>query len=263
MTALKSWHLGNLKILLPSILISFLLLALTASVAYSNGVTIRPPSPVEEEEQRHMTTFEGSGSTTLQITNPDECSRTGRCEIEMQSDFAGFRADEGVSGSMSFSFVDERSPLSSPSQGCSTPSSDEQYSTWMISDIDRMFLTQTLGFMCPSDDGNTGYWKRFLRIDGGTGMFDGITGSVFMSGRTVLRTGETDWSFSGSIVTHDTPRRQGCYRAYLFGELIMIPIKGMPTPDSSGTMFWLCGEDISLGGPNPRQDYEIFNPLNP
>ena len=207
------------------------------------------------------TSLEGKGSGISEPANPEECERTGICDIEIRGSFDASGSAAAIAGDVAFSFTDDRSAMSAVTNTCSAPAPGTHIFVWATEEGDILRMSQTLGFMCPSDDGASGYWKRFLRVDGGTGRFDGASGSVFISGTTDFETGEVSWTFSGDLATPATAvARLGCYRAYFIGNTIVIPPKGSPAPTYADFQFWLCGDDIALVGPNPRDGYEIFNP---
>ena len=207
------------------------------------------------------TSLEGRGSGISEPANPEECEQTGICDIEIRGSFDASGSAAEIAGSVAFSFTDDRSAVSALSGACSAPAPGTHIFVWTTEEGDILRMSQTLGFMCPSDDGESGYWKRFLRVDGGTGRFDGASGSVFISGTTDFVTGEVTWTFSGDLATPATAvARLGCYRAYFIGNTIVIPPKGSPAPTYADFRFWLCGDDIALVGPDPREGYEIFNP---
>ena len=238
-----NWRSGKIRFSLVSILVAFLLLGVMTADAQADGRT---------------EVFEGVGSGTSEITNPDECSDTGECRVEFEGEFDA--VDIG-SGTARFRFVDDMSGVSSQSGSCSVPAPGVNNFVWETTEGDVLIMTQTIGFICPSDENGIGYWKRFLQVKAGTGRFQGAKGSVFISGSRVLETGKETWTFEGDIgLSISKEQHNGCYRAYFVGNLIVIPPKNAPRPLSSAIMFWLCGNDITLGGPNPREDYHIFNP---
>ena len=242
---LKSWR-GGIGIILPlSAVLALLLMALTALDARADGGT---------------SSFAGRGSATYEVTNPQDCAETGICKGELRGDFTAVGSDLSATGDVMFNFVDDRSRASSQSGACSAAAPGAQTFVWTAGEGNRLIMSQTLGFMCPSDNGEAGYWKRFLRIDSGSGRFDGATGSVFISGTTAFETGATNWTFNGKITAPAEPR-QGCYRAYFIGSAILIPPRDAPAPPYADFLVWLCGDDFSLIGPNARDGYEIFNPL--
>ena len=71
-------------------------------------------------------------------------------------------------------------------------------------------MTQTLGFACPSATGEYWNWKRALRIVEGTGKFDGVKGTVFISGRRTVGDGRgivdirREYYFSEGCVRNET-----------------------------------------------------------
>ena len=202
--------------------------------------------------------FAGSGSGTSEIVNSEECDSTGRCRIEIEGEFD---AGEMGAGTVKFIVHDDWSEVTGQHGSCTTPAEGQSSFTWETSEGDGLVMTQTLGFACPSMNGEYWLWKRVLRIVEGTGKFDRAKGSVFVSGTRNVETGEETWTFEGSM--EFTPResqRDGCFRAYFIGDLIVIPPREDPPPVAPSLSFWLCGEDISLQGPNPREGYEIFNP---
>ena len=202
--------------------------------------------------------FVGNGSGASQIVNPEECDSTGRCRVELEGEFDA--GEMGV-GTVSFIFHDDWSDVTGQHGSCSTPAEGQTSFTWETVEGDGLVMTQTLGFVCPSESGDTWLWKRVLRIVEGTGKFDGVTGSVYISGTRMVETGEETWTFDGSIVYPvESSQRDGCFRAYFIGDLIVIPPRDQPPPVSPSLSFWLCGDDLSLQGPNPREGYEIFNP---
>ena len=202
--------------------------------------------------------FVGSGSGTSQIVNPEECDSTGRCRVELEGEFD---AGEMGSGTVSFIFHDDWSGVTGQHGSCSTPAEGQTSFTWQTPEGDGLVMTQTLGFVCPSVAGDSWLWKRVLRIVEGTGKFNGVSGSVFVSGTRTVETGEETWTFDGGIAfPREESQRDGCFRAYFIGDLIVIPPRDMPPPVAPSLSFWLCGDDVSLQGPNPREGYEIFNP---
>lgn len=243
---LKAWRGVGIGIILPlCAVLALLLVALTALDARADGGT---------------TSFAGRGSATYEVTNPEDCAETGICKGELRGDFIAAGSDLSAAGDVIFNFVDDRSRASSQSGACSAAAPGAHTFVWTAGEGNRLIMSQTLGFMCPSDNGEAGYWKRFLRIDSGSGRFDGATGSVFISGTTAFETGATNWTFSGKITAPAEPR-QGCYRAYFIGSAILIPPRDAPAPPYADFLVWLCGDDFSLIGPNAREGYEIFNPL--
>ena len=202
--------------------------------------------------------FVGNGSGASQIVNPEECDSTGRCRVELEGEFD---AGEMGAGTVKFIAHDDWSDVTGQHGSCSTPAEGQTNFTWETAEGDGLVMTQTLGFVCPSESGDTWLWKRVLRIVEGTGKFDGATGSVYISGTRMVETGEETWTFDGSIVYPiKSSKRDGCFRAYFIGDLIVIPPRDQPPPVSPSLSFWLCGDDLSLQGPNPREGYEIFNP---
>ena len=202
--------------------------------------------------------FAGSGSGTSQIVNPEECDLTGRCRVELEGEFD---AGEMGSGTVSFIFHDDWSGVTGQHGSCSAPAEGETNFIWETPEGDGLVMTQTLGFVCPSVAGDSWLWKRVLRIVEGTGKFDGVSGSVFVSGTRTVETGEETWTFDGGIAfPREESQRDGCFRAYFIGDLIVIPPRDMPPPVAPSLSFWLCGDDVSLQGPNPREGYKIFNP---
>lgn len=202
--------------------------------------------------------FVGSGTGTSVIVNMEECDSTGRCRIELEGEF---NAGEMGVGTVKFIAHDDWSGVTGQHGSCSTPAEGQTSFTWETAEGDGLVMTQTLGFACPSSDGELWRWKRALRIVEGTGKFDGVTGSVFVSGTRTVETGEETWSFDGNIVfPYERSQRDGCFRAYFIGDLIVIPPREQPPPVAPSLSFWLCGDDLSLQGPNPREGYEIFNP---
>ena len=203
--------------------------------------------------------FSGSGSGTSQIANPDECDLTKECVVELQGEFD---AGEMGMGTARFKFTDDWSRVTGQPGSCSIAIADKSNFIWETTEGDALVMTPTLGFACPSQSGDFWSWKRALRIVEGTGKFDGVKGSVFISGSRTVETGEETWSFDGSI-TFPKEQRNGCFRAYFIGDLIVIPPREMLPPVTPSLSFWLCGDDVSLQGPNPRENYEIFNPIDP
>ena len=200
--------------------------------------------------------FVGSGSGTSVIANPEECDSTGRCRMELEGEFD---AGEMGAGTVNFIAYDDWSSVTGQHGSCSTPAEGQISFIWETPEDDGLVMTQTLGFVCPSADGDSWHWKRVLRIVEGTGKFDGVVGSVFISGTRTVETGEETWTIDGSI-TFPREQRDGCYRAYFIGDLIVIPPREQPPPVTPSLSFWLCGDDVRLQGPNPREGYEIFNP---
>ena len=202
--------------------------------------------------------FVGSGSGTSEIVNPEECDETGRCRVELEGEFD---AGELGSGTVKFIAHDDWSEVTGQHGSCSAPAQGQTNFVWETAEGDGLVMTQTLGFVCPSESGDSWLWKRALRIVEGTGKFDGVTGSVFVSGVRTVETGEETWTFDGSVeFPFKGSKRDGCFRAYFIGDLIVIPPREEPPPVAPSLSFWLCGEDVSLHGPNPREGYEIFNP---
>ncbi|MXY47592.1 MAG: hypothetical protein F4Y44_11595 [Chloroflexi bacterium] len=203
--------------------------------------------------------FDGSGSGNSVITNADECDSTGRCKIELVGEFDA--GEMGV-GMLQFRFTEDWADVSGERGSCSVPVEGSNSFTWETPDGDGLVMVQTLGFACPSDNGEFWQWKRWLRIVEGTGKFDGVQGTVFVSGRRVVATGEETLTFDGSL-TFPREERDGCFRAYFIGDIIVIPPRDMPPPGQPSLKLWLCADDVRLQGPNPREGYEIFNPLDP
>ena len=202
--------------------------------------------------------FVGSGSGTSVIVNTEECDSTGRCRIELEGEFD---AGEMGAGTVKFIVHDDQSGVTGQHGSCSTPTEGQSSFTWETSEGDGLVMTQMVGFACPSEDGKFWRWKRALRIVEGTGKFDGVKGTVFISGSRTVETGEETWTFDGGVTfPREESQRDGCFRAYFIGDLIVIPPREMPPPVTPSLSFWLCGDDVSLQGPNPREDYEIFNP---
>ena len=202
--------------------------------------------------------FVGSGTGTSEIVNSEECDETGRCRVELEGEFD---AGEMGSGTVKFIAHDDWSDVTGQHGSCSTPAMGQTSFTWETAEGDGLVMTQTLGFVCPSESGDTWLWKRVLRIVEGTGKFDGVSGSVFISGTRTVETGEETWTFDGSVeFPFRGSKRDGCFRAYFIGDLIVIPPRDEPPPVAPSLSFWLCGDEISLQGPNPREGYEIFNP---
>ena len=223
--------------------VALALLVLTSGGAEANGGT---------------QDFVGSGTGTSEVVNPEECDETGRCRVELEGEFD---AGEMGAGTVKFIAHDDWSGVTGQHGSCSTPAEGQTSFTWETAEGDGLVMTQTLGFVCPSESGDTWLWKRVLRIVEGTGKFDGATGSVYISGTRMVETGEETWTFDGSIVYPiESSKRDGCFRAYFIGDLIVIPPRDQPPPVSPSLSFWLCGDDLSLQGPNPREGYEIFNP---
>ncbi len=202
--------------------------------------------------------FVGSGTGTSKVVNVEECDETGRCRVELEGEFD---AGELGAGTVKFIAHDDWSDVTGQHGSCSTPAEGQTNFVWETTEGDGLVMTQTLGFVCPSESGDTWLWKRVLRIVEGTGKFDGVTGSVFVSGTRTVETGEETWTFDGSITyPRAESQRDGCFRAYFIGDLIVIPPREEPPPVAPTLSFWLCGDDISLQGPNPREGYEVFNP---
>ncbi|MYE54359.1 MAG: hypothetical protein F4X34_04080 [Chloroflexi bacterium] len=202
--------------------------------------------------------FLGSGSGTSVIVNMEECDSTGRCRIELEGEF---EAGEMGAGTVKFIVHDDWSRVTGRHGSCSTPAKGQSSFTWETPEGDGLVMTQTLGFACPSEDGGFWHWKRALRIVEGTGKFDGVMGTVFMSGSRTVETGEETWTFDGNLTFPvERAQRDGCYRAYFIGDLIVIPPREQPPPVAPSLSFWLCGDGVTLQGPNPREGYEIFNP---
>lgn len=200
--------------------------------------------------------FMGSGSGNSVIVDMGECDSTGRCRIELEGEFD---AGEMGAGTVKFIVHDDWSGVTGRHGSCSTQAEGQSSFTWETSEGDGLVMAQTVGFACPSEDGEFWNWKRVLRIVEGIGKFDGVTGVVFISGRRTVETGEETWTFDGSI-TYPKEQRNGCYRAYFIGDLIVIPPREQPPPVAPSLSFWLCGDGVTLQGPNPREGYEIFNP---
>ena len=202
--------------------------------------------------------FMGSGSGTSMIANPEECDATGRCRVELEGEFD---AGELGAGTVKFIVHDDWSGVTGRHGSCSAPAEGETSFIWETPEGDGLVMTQTLGFACPSATGEYWHWKRALRIVEGTGEFDGVKGTVFISGSRTVATGEESWTFDGSVTfPRDESQRDGCFRAYFVGDLIVIPPREQPPPVAPSLSFWLCGDGVSLQGPNPREGYEIFNP---
>ena len=237
--------MGTLLRLAALTAMSVLLLGLTVAAAQAYGRT---------------EAFTGSGSGTSTIINPDECDDTGECDMELRGEFDA--GDMGI-GTVSFKFSDDWSDVTGRRGSCSVPvANDNATFIWESADGDALVMTQTLGFACPTQTGETWNWKRALSIVEGTGKFDGASGTVFVSGIRKVDTGAETWTFDGSITFPiERAQRDGCYRAYFIGNLIVIPPKDTPPPVAPSLSFWLCGDDVTLQGPNPREDYEIFNPI--
>ena len=215
---------------------------------------------VSAEADDRTKDFTGSGSGTSVIVNPEECDdSTGRCRVEMEGEFD---AGEMGAGTVKFIVHDDWSGVTGRHGSCSAPAEGETSFVWETPEGDALVMTQTLGFACPSPDGETWDWKRALRIVEGTGKFDGASGTVFVSGIRKTDTGAETWTFDGSITFPiERAQRDGCYRAYFIGNLIVIPPKDTPPPVAPSLSFWLCGDGVTLQGPNPREGYEIFNPI--
>ena len=237
---------------------TFRIVALCVGIAAAAVVLLLAIATGGAEADEGSKNFVGSGSGTSEIVNPEECDSTGRCRVEMEGEFD---AGEMGAGSVEFIVHDDWSDVTGEHGSCSAPAEGQTSFTWETAEGDGLVMTQTLGFVCPSESGDTWLWKRVLRIVEGTGKFDGVTGSVFVSGTRTVETGEETWTFDGTI---DFPfkgsQRDGCFRAYFIGELIVIPPRDQEPPVSPSLSFWLCGDDVSLQGPNPREGYEVFNP---
>lgn len=203
--------------------------------------------------------FAGSGYGNSVITNTHECDATGRCKIELVGEFDA--GDMGI-GALQFRFTEDLSDINEARGSCSLPIKESNSFTWQTPDGDGLVMTQTLGFSCPSDNSQFWHWKRWLRVIEGTGKFDGAQGTVFVSGSRAVATGEETLTFDGSL-TFPREQRDGCYRAYFIGDIIVIPPRDMPPPGQPSLKLWLCADDVRLQGPNPREGYEIFNPLQP
>lgn len=202
--------------------------------------------------------FVGSGTGTSEIVNSEECDETGRCRVELEGEFD---AGEMGSGTVNFIVHDDWSGVTGQHGSCTSTAEGQTNFVWETAEGDGLVMTQTLGFVCPSESGDTWLWKRVLRIVEGTGKFDRARGSVFISGTRVVETGEETWSFDGSVdIAPRSSQRDGCFRAYFIGDLIVIPPRDEPPPVAPSLSFWLCGDDLSLQGPNPREGYEVFNP---
>ena len=212
----------------------------------------------DDAEAGRTKDFAGSGSGTSVVVNQEECDSTGRCRIELEGEFD---AGEMGAGTVRFIAHDDWSDVTGQHGSCSVPAEGQSSFTWETPEGDGLVMTQTLGFVCPSVSGDSWLWKRVLRVVEGTGKFDGVTGSVFASGVRTVETGEETWTFDGSLEFETWERRDGCYRAYFIGDLIVIPPKGERPPATPSLSFWLCADDVRLQGPNPREDYEIFNPI--
>ncbi len=202
--------------------------------------------------------FVGAGSGTSTIANPEECDSEGKCDMEFEGTF---NAGEIGAGTVEFQFTDDWSAVTRHTNTCTKPVGSSSF-VWRTEEGDGLIMNQTLGFICPSvPDSGIWRWSRVLRIDTGTGKFDGASGTVFVSGTRTPATGEETWTFEGNI-TFPKEQRDGCYKAYFIGDLIVIPPKGTPPLPSATLAFWLCADDVSLQWPNPREDYEIFNPVD-
>ena len=237
------------KILLTSLAVAVALMGALALFVLMGG---------DVEADGGTQDFVGSGTGTSEVVNPEQCDETGRCRVEMEGEFD---AGEMGAGTVKFIAHDDWSGVTGQHGSCSTPAEGQTSFTWETAEGDGLVMTQTLGFVCPSESGDTWLWKRVLRIVEGTGKFDGATGSVYISGTRMVETGEETWTFDGSIVYPiKSSQRDGCFRAYFIGDLIVIPPRDQPPPVSPSLSFWLCGDDLSLQGPNPREGYEIFNP---
>lgn len=232
------------------------LAALTVGLAAIAGVLLLTLVTRGAEANIRTKDFVGSGSGTSVIANPEECDETGRCRVELEGEFD---AGEMGTGTVSFISYDDWSGVTGQHGSCTSPAEDQSSYTWETPEGDGLAMTQTLGFVCPSADGASWRWKRILRIVEGTGKFDGVVGSVFISGTRTVETGEETWTIDGSV-TFPREQRDGCYRAYFIGDLIVIPPREQPPPVTPSLSFWLCGDDVRLQGPNPREGYEIFNP---
>ncbi len=240
-----NYRLSKLKISIVSILIAFLMVGITSLDAQADDRT---------------KTFAGSGSGTSQITNPDECAATGKCEIDFHGEFNS--ADMGM-GEARFNFIDDMSGISNLSSSCSVPAPGANNFVWETDEGDTLIMTQTIGFICPSDETGRGAWNRYLKVKAGTGKFNGVTGTVFIAGTRVMATGEnTSWTFEGSLTFPvERAEQNGCYRGYFIEDTMVIPPQGDPPLLPRAIMFWLCADDITLGGPDPREGYRIFNPM--
>lgn len=234
---------GGFRTVLAALALALALLALTNGGAEADGRTQG---------------FVGSGSGDSEIVNPEECDLTGRCRVELEGEFDA--GEMGV-GTVKFIVHDDWSGVTDRHGSCAVPDEGQTSFTWETSEGDGLVMTQTLGFVCPSADGESWLWKRALRIVEGTGKFNGATGSVFIVGTRTVETGEETWTFEGSFtLSREQARRSGCYRAYFIGDLIVIPPREQPPPAAPSLSFWLCGDGVTLQGPNPREGYEIFNP---
>ena len=232
------------------------LMVLAIAIALTGGLALTTLGTGGAEANSRTKDFVGTGSGASEIVNPEECDSTGRCRIELSGDFD---AGEMGAGTVSFISHDDWSRVTAQHGSCSAPAEGQSSYTWETPEGDGLVMAQTLGFVCPSADGNMWRWKRVLRIVEGTGKFDGVQGSVFIAGTRTVETGEETWTIDGSI-TYPREQRDGCYRAYFIGDLIVIPPRNQPPPVTPSLSFWLCGDDVRLQGPNPREDYEIFNP---
>ena len=202
--------------------------------------------------------FAGGGFGTSVIVDMEECDSTGRCRLELEGEFD---AGEMGAGTVEFIVHEDRSGVTGQHGSCSAPAEGETSFVWETSEGDGLVMTQTVGFACPSATGETWTWKRALRIVEGTGKFDGVSGTVFASGIRTVETGAETWTFDGSITFPvERTQRDGCYRAYFIGNLIVIPPREEPPPVAPSLSFWLCGDGVTLQGPNPREGYEVFNP---
>ena len=235
------------------------LAALTITFALGAALALLVLTSGGAEADDRTKDFVGSGSGTSEVVNAEECDSTGRCRVELEGEFD---AGEIGSGKVKFIVHDDWSDVTGQHGSCSVPAEGQTNFTWETEEGDGLVMTQTLGFVCPSESGDTWLWKRVLRIVEGTGKFDGVSGSVYISGIRTLETGEETWTFDGSV-THPRQgsKRDGCFRAYFIGDLIVIPPRDEPPPVAPNLSFWLCGDDVSLQGPNPREGYEIFNPI--
>ena len=237
---LRAWAIG---LVLVAVMALLALLSQTSGSAEANAGT---------------KDFVGSGTGTSEIVNPGECDSTGRCRVELEGEFD---AGEMGSGTVNFIAHDDWSGVTGQHGSCTAPAEGQTNFIWETPEGDGLVMTQTLGFVCPSMSGDSWLWKRVLRIVEGTGKFDGASGSVFISGTRTVETGEETWTFDGSIdFAVEGSQRDGCFRAYFIGDLIVIPPRDQPPPVAPSLSFWLCGDDVSLQGPNPREGYEIFNP---
>jgi hypothetical protein len=238
---------------------SFVNLRLVAiGMALAAALVLLTLTPDGVEANSRTKDFVGSGSGTSVIVNMEECESTGRCRMELEGEFDA--GEMGV-GTVKFIALDDRSDVTGQHGSCSAPAEGQSSFTWETSEGDGLVMTHTVGFGCPSESGDTWLWKRVLRIVEGTGKFDGVSGSVFISGTRTVETGEETWTFDGSITFPiERTQRDGCYRAYFIGDLIVIPPREQPPPVAPSLSFWLCGDGVTLQGPNPREGYEIFNP---